>query len=44
MGNIVGEGFYPQIINQIDTRQKIYGSSKRNNDVLTYLNSRTGMG
>jgi hypothetical protein len=42
MGNIVGEGFYPQIINQIDTRQKIYGSSKRNNDVLTYLNSRTG--
>jgi hypothetical protein len=42
MGNIVGEGFNKKIIEQIKQRQKIYGSINRNNEQLTYLNSRTG--
>jgi hypothetical protein len=42
MGNIVGEGFNKKIIEQIKQRQKVYGSLNRDNDQLTYLNSRTG--
>lgn len=42
MSNIVGEGFNPIIIKQIDQRQKIYGSANRTNEQLSYLNARTG--
>jgi hypothetical protein len=42
MSNIVGEGFPEEIVNQIKERQTIYGSINRNNEQLTYLNSRTG--
>lgn len=42
MGNIVGEGFNKKIIEQIDQRQKIYGSLNRNEEQLSYLNARTG--
>lgn len=42
--NIVGEGFDKEIINQIDIRQKKYGSGFNNNrtyEDLIYLNNRT---
>lgn len=42
MGNIVGEGFAPEIIEQIKTRQTIYGSVNRDNNQLSYLEARTG--
>ena len=42
MSNIVGEGFDPIIIKQIDQRQKIYGSVNRTNEELSYLEARTG--
>jgi hypothetical protein len=42
MSNIVGEGFPKEIIKQIDTRQKVYGSAKRTNEELSYLEARTG--
>jgi hypothetical protein len=42
MSNIVGEGFDPIIIKQIDQRQKIYGSANRTPEQLSYLNARTG--
>jgi hypothetical protein len=42
MGNIVGEGFDQIIIDQINQRQKIYGSINRTNEQLNYLNNRTG--
>ena len=42
MGNIIGEGFNKKIIKQIDQRQKIYGSLNRDNEQLTYLNTKTG--
>jgi hypothetical protein len=42
MGNIVGEGFNKKIIEQIKQRQKVYGSLNRDNEQLTYLNSKTG--
>ena len=42
MGNIIGEGFEPVIIEQVKTRQEIYGNKNRDNEVLTFLNSRTG--
>jgi hypothetical protein len=42
MSNIVGEGFDPIIIKQIDQRQKVYGSANRTNEQLSYLNARTG--
>jgi hypothetical protein len=40
--NIVGEGINKRIANQIAQRQKIYGSINRNNNELTYLNTRSG--
>lgn len=40
--NIIGEGFNKEILDQINTRQKIYGSAHRSNQVLSYLNSKTG--
>jgi hypothetical protein len=40
--NIVGEGFPDEIIKQIDQRQKILGSVDRNNETLTWMNSKTG--
>jgi hypothetical protein len=40
--NIFGEGFHPDIINQINQRQKRYGSVERTTEELTYLNSKTG--
>jgi hypothetical protein len=40
--NIVGEGFNKKIAEQIKQRQKIYGSINRDNEQLSYLNSRTG--
>ena len=40
--NIIGEGFNNEILNQINQRQKIYGSANRSNQVLSYLNSKTG--
>jgi hypothetical protein len=42
MANIVGEGFNPTIIEQINRRQLVYGSSNRTPQELTYLNARTG--
>ena len=42
MGNIVGEGFNKKITEQVIQRQKIYGSINRDNEQLSYLNSRTG--
>ena len=42
MSNIVGEGFDPIIIKQIDQRQKVYGSVNRTNEELSYLEARTG--
>jgi hypothetical protein len=42
MSNIVGEGFDPKIIEQIDQRQKVYGSVNRTNEQLSYLEARTG--
>ena len=40
--NIVGEGINKNIANQIAQRQKVYGSINRNNNELTYLNTRSG--
>jgi hypothetical protein len=40
--NIVGEGFSPEIISQINQRQKIAGSLNRTNEQLLYLNNRNG--
>jgi hypothetical protein len=40
--NIIGEGFNNEILNQVTQRQKIYGSANRSNQVLSYLNSKTG--
>jgi hypothetical protein len=40
--NIIGEGFNREILGQITQRQKIYGSANRSNQVLSYLNSKTG--
>lgn len=40
--NIIGEGFNEEILNQITQRQKIYGAAYRDNEILSYLNSRTG--
>jgi hypothetical protein len=40
--NIIGEGFNNEILNQVKQRQKIYGSANRSNQVLSYLNSKTG--
>jgi hypothetical protein len=42
MGNIVGEGFDQIIIDQINQRQKIYGSINRTNEILNYINNKTG--
>lgn len=42
MGNIIGEGFAPEIIQQINVRQTIYGSVNRTNEELSYLEARTG--
>jgi len=42
MGNIVGEGFNPIIISQIKQRQLIYGASNRDNEILSFLQARTG--
>jgi len=42
MSNIVGEGFNKKIIEQIDQRQKVYGSVNRTNEQLSYLEARTG--
>ena len=42
MGNIIGDGFPQVIINQVEKRQEIYGSKTRNNEVQTFLNSKTG--
>jgi len=44
MGNILGEGFHPNIIEQINVRQKVYGSgfnTNRTPDEITYLNANT---
>jgi hypothetical protein len=40
--NIIGEGFDDKILNQINQRQKIYGSVNRSNQVLSYMHSKTG--
>ena len=42
MSNIIGEGFDPIIINQVNKRQEIYGSINRSNEQLQYLNANTG--
>ena len=41
MGNLIGEGFNKVIKQQIDTRQKVYGSVQRTTDQLRYMNSRS---
>lgn len=40
--NIIGEGFPEKIDKQIEIRQSKYGSKSRSNEVLAYLNSKTG--
>jgi hypothetical protein len=40
--NIVGECFNEKITKQIYTRQSLYGTVERDNQQLTYLNTRTG--
>lgn len=42
MSNIIGEGFPPEIIKQIKTRQSIIGSINRTNEQLTFFNTKTG--
>ena len=42
MSNIVGEGFAPEIREQVNKRQEIYGSINRSNEQLQYLNANTG--
>ena len=42
MGNIVGEGFAEFVRKQVIQRQKVYGSLNRDNEQLSYLESRTG--
>jgi hypothetical protein len=42
MSNIIGEGFPPEIIKQIKTRQSIIGSVNRTNEQLTFFNTKTG--
>ena len=40
--NILGEGFHKNIINQIDTRQKVHGSGYtglRTREEILYLNA-----
>lgn len=39
--NILGEGFNPKIINQIDTRQHIFGLQNKTGEVLSYLYGNT---
>jgi hypothetical protein len=41
MANILGEGFPQFVIDQVDTRQKVYGSTNRTPQELTYLSNRT---
>ena len=40
--NIIGEGLAPYVKNQIQTRQKIYGSLNRTSEQLLYLDNRSG--
>lgn len=40
--NIVGEGFSPEIINQVKIRQKKYGELERSNETIQFLNNRSG--
>jgi len=42
MSNIIGEGFDPAIISQINKRQEIYGSINRTPEQLQYLNANAG--
>jgi hypothetical protein len=42
MSNIVGEGFPDFVLEQINQRQKIYGSINRDEQQLSYLEARTG--
>jgi hypothetical protein len=42
MSNIVGEGFPDFVLEQINQRQRIYGSINRNEQQLSYLEARTG--
>jgi hypothetical protein len=39
MGNIVGEGFNPQIKAQVEARQRVYGAANRTDDQLRYMNA-----
>jgi len=41
MGNVIGEGFRPEVRQQVLTRQKIFGLANRNNEYLRYLNARS---
>ncbi len=41
MANIVGEPFDKFVSKQIIDRQRIHGTSNRNNSILSYLNSKT---
>jgi len=41
MPNILGEGFKDYVVNQITTRERIYGTVTRNEEVLAYQNSQT---
>jgi len=40
MGNIIGEGFKSEIVEQIKARQKVFGAANRSNNQLRYLNGR----
>lgn len=40
--NIVGEGFPKDIIGQINQRQRVIGSANRDNQQLTWMNTKTG--
>lgn len=39
--NVIGEPFNKYVANQVLARQKVHGSAQRNNEVLSYLNSKT---
>ena len=41
MSNLIGESFPPEIVKQIESRQKVYGALNRSNDQIRYMNGNT---
>jgi hypothetical protein len=40
-GNLLGQGFNKYVLDQINTRQRIYGSINRTNEIIQYINNKT---